>query len=303
MNKRFFLALLAAALSAAPVDARLWALRDGDDVVISLDQTCPGVTYDVLRATATSGPWTVIGTTTGSFRDLGAVPGPPVNPPLYFYRYRPQVPPSCPLRLNTVIKINIPLVEDAIAPAGNRVSLPYRYFPDGNLGHWPQTARDLCQANPGVESVERWSADGCYDRRKHLCRYPTAGFDLLPGEGFVVRVSTPATLDLVGAHDDDYAANKAGLNRVDLPACASCPSPGRRLVSVPYHAWAMTAEEVCTEVERSGGDLVAVEEYRPDVDTFVRHPCGTGIDDFPLTAGRAYALEIAADGWWSPDVY
>jgi len=289
------LVLLFASTTAA--EARLLGYADGSDVV--LVWSCAG-TYDVHRGTTTTGPFSVIGRSdTGTFTDVGAVPGPPANPPLYYY-YLVWVagpgPTVCP---GAAFKINLDLEPDSSAPFGNLISLPFLFYPDGNLGHTPQTYRDLCQAYPALTYIGYYASDGCQRIKMHSCASPLEGGELVAGEGYYLRVAAPATLDLVGSHDDNYAPNKGGIASYTLYACAGCEE-GRNLVSIPYHTMATTVQGICDQV---GPELIAIEEYDAGLNRLVRHTCGLPATDFPITPGRALTLEVSADTSLALEVY
>lgn len=101
MRRRCSPAVLAFAalyvLSTSASANHLRAVQDALDVVLTWTPA-PGVTMDVLRATVPLGPFVLLGQTdSGTFRDLNAVPGAPINPTFYVYKVEaPTMPRLAP---------------------------------------------------------------------------------------------------------------------------------------------------------------------------------------------------------------
>jgi len=295
------LLLASAATAQLPLPFEIDAVKRIVDVHLDWSHDPSVVTYRIFRSTGVAVPFTEIATVPAPpFDDVGAVPA-ASNPKLYIYYVEAENAAGKTPSLNVAFKINIdvPPSSSLVSP-GVPVSLPYGF----HLGQpGPTSARDLCLDNPELERIVRIRT--CGEIVVHVCHVPFAGFDLEPGEGYLVAARTfDTTLDLVGAHDNQYSDNKTTTpTPLQLSACGGCPGGARPLISIPYHAYATTAEEVCAEVASTSAPLFAVERYDRTRDRRVRHLCGFAATDFSLTVGEALYLVIENDTSWAPTVY
>ena len=129
------------------------------------------------------------------------------------------------------------------------LQLPHRYFPDGTL-RTPQHAGDLCTALNGapgsdvnVSTVIRWDTRWDIPVFRH-CRATAAirGFELVPGEAYIVKPSRPGvTIYLAGAEEVGFARNKGGVRNLPLDIGPTSSN----FVSLPYNIRAERTREVC----------------------------------------------------------
>lgn len=299
------------ATAQAPGAPLIDAVRETPDVVLSWTALVDATSYRVERSLDPGQPWMLLaqGPAT-TFRDVGVVPGPPANPSPYYYRVIAENsfgagPPS-----NLAFKLNIPLTFTGIsAPSNNPnpVSLPYRFFPAG-LGSWPPggTGFDMCNYIGGwtvVWTFSRTTVPQCYPQIMN-CEGTKNVFNLTPAEAYTFHPNLASvTLDLVGAHDPEF--EPGGSRSVPLRTCqpgpSSCPLPYWP-VSIPYHAAARTASDLCAELVAQSQPVFAVRDYRFELAVDRLHYCGTPIGDFDLVPGRAYDVQMTADGSWQPVV-
>jgi hypothetical protein len=159
-------------------------------------------------------------------------------------------------------------VDLALVDLDHWVSLPYRT----DLS----TAQDLCDAiGPSANLVARLDAE-TEARIEWSCPGGT-NFALEPGEGFIVQVSTPTTLSLLGSHDPDLLVPPGGFVHPDR----------HYLISIPYHSTATVADDLCAEIPKvvviSRFDLVSgVQDWT----------CPFG-DNFALRVGEAVRVQVS----------
>lgn len=193
------------------------------------------------------------------------------------------------LASNTGFKLNYPLIGGGKT---NYLSMPYFYFPDGDVNNPDQVAEGVCTdlatnaTNPCVPTIvgrlER-VGPGLFAAQNHPCGTGIGNFPLVAGEMYFALAQADCTADIVGSHDDTYTDGK-GSNMITL-------QEGSNPVSVPYHITAVVAEDICTDFDRYGtGTLGLVTRVDVASGASQNHPCGTGIANFDITPGEALFL-------------
>jgi hypothetical protein len=199
------------------------------------------------------------------------------------------------LASNTGFKLNYPLGLAAGTSSSNWVSFPYFYFPNGNVGAAVQTAQDMCVDFNGapkdtskVFSISRWvtTSDGPFTK---FCSNAGFGFNLAAGEGYNVVPTTAAiTLAIVGSHDDEYSANKAGASVVQFIYAPGTSSSN--WVSVPYHSIADNAQDFCVAFNGAPKDtskVISISRWVTSGDGPFTKFCSNAGFGFDLTPGEA----------------
>jgi hypothetical protein len=190
---------------------------------------------------------------------------------------------------NTGFKLNYPI----IGVETNYLSVPYFYFPDGDVNNPTQNAESLCNdlmtnaTTPCTANIvgrlERVGVSA-YAAQNHPCGTGIGMFDLTIGEMVFVKTSDNCTADIVGSHDDTYTDGK-GSNMLTL-------LEGSNAVSVPYHVVAVNAEDLCVDINaRYAPDGLGLVT-RVDVGSGAAqsHPCGSGLFIFDITPGEGLFL-------------
>jgi hypothetical protein len=200
------------------------------------------------------------------------------------------------LASNTGFKLNYPLVFTPGSTNTNWISLPYFYYPNGNLTAGPQTANDLCAdlndfdtSNPKVRQVIKWNPSTATSITQN-CGSKQA-FNLAVGEGYAVVPSGPGkVVNIVGAMDDEYAPNKGGSVR--LPLQFQPGSTNTNWLSVPYNVMAENSVELCSMLgaQVGTGNVAQIVRWLPSVGAPMVQSCASVKLAFNLAAGEAYAL-------------
>lgn len=210
---------------------------------------------------------------------------------------------SSALASNTGFKLNYPLTFDAALSSTNWVSLPYFYYPNGNVGT-AQVANDICVDVNGAPSVAtplravvRWNSLTDTVTTK-FCVNATAGFPLVPGASysFVPAVAgvTPA---IVGSHDDTYAANKGGTATIPLVFDAALSSTN--WISVPYHSTATVCQDLCVAINGAPAQatpLRAIVRWNSATDTVTTKFCVNGTPGPTVDPGLGFSFVPAVAG-------
>ena len=289
------LASLSGSAAAQVSDAPdVYARKIGSDVHLEWLAVPNATAYNVYRTAALVQPAQLLGQTAAlAYSDVGVVPGPPTNPRQLYYWVKATDGVTEGPRSNMAFKLNIDLTKGS-----NYVSMPYRYAPKGP--GIVATSQDLCDEDTRILRVSayKFNAQGCLVPASFSCGAPFGKWDLSAGRGYNVNPSTGITLNLVGAHDSAFAPG--GPASVSLaPGVCGC---NVALVSVPYHAKATSAEQLCKEFATMGKPLYQIEYRRFVPPTLVGHRCGFAANDFPLVPGTVSFLWTTTPTQWQPAV-
>jgi hypothetical protein len=190
---------------------------------------------------------------------------------------------------NTGFKLNYPLIGGG---ATNYLSMPYFYFPDGDVNNPDQVAEGICTdlatnaidpcAPTIVGRLER-VGPSTFAVLNHVCGTGFNNFPVVAGEMYYALTEADCTADIVGSHDDTYTDGK-GSNMLTL-------LEGSNPLSIPYHITAVVAEDICTDMDRYGtGTLGLVTRVDVATGASLSHPCTTGLNNFDITPGEALFL-------------
>jgi hypothetical protein len=149
------------------------------------------------------------------------------------------------------------------------VSVPYR-------NHY-SVAQDVCDdVGPTTTLVSRFDTPTGV-RQDWACPFGN-NFPVTPGEGLFIRVSAPTAPVITGAHDPDLAIPIGGFTVANKDW----------FLSLPYHAIARIANDLCKEVYPTP-TLVS----RFDTEWRIRQDwaCPFG-NDFTIRAGEAIAVRV-----------
>lgn len=157
---------------------------------------------------------------------------------------------------NTGFKLNYTLKKPGSVSGNNYVSLPYFYFPDGNVNNTTQKLVDVCNdVNEGVKSskvTQIFFFDTANDKPGFQNCAATFGTKfLLTGEGYsFIPVLDGTTVNIVGSHNDAWAKNKVVSPATPTYIVLKKPGSvsGNNWTSVPYHSIADTLVQLCNDV-------------------------------------------------------
>ena len=208
------------------------------------------------------------------------------------------------LASNTGFKLNYPLFWSMTKSHNNWVSVPYFYFPNGNVGQTPQNSVDFCKdLNGGTSPTKVAYAiryNSALDQPKtQNCGTTIKAFDLVAGEGYSIKPIIPGiTIDLVGSHDDTFAPNKNGSPTVGTyPLVFTAGKSQNNWFSVPYHSKANNSIDVCTQfAAQTGSKVPFFIRYNSALDQPKTQNCGTTIKAFDLVPGEGYSVKPATTG-------
>lgn len=200
------------------------------------------------------------------------------------------------LASNTGFKLNHPLV----AGGRNFISLPYFYFPSGDIADTTQNSNDLCtdlETGDCAEIVNvsefRKVAPPVILPFSYTCGAGFGHFDLVPGAGYFVNARTSCTGDIVGSHDDDYSVG--GTKSVTL-------TNGNNAVSVPYHVQADDSKQLCNDIAAANGlapgsyDVELITRINPTTGLAFAFACISGFGEFALVPGEAFFMKPVGAG-------
>jgi hypothetical protein len=177
------------------------------------------------------------------------------------------------------------ILYDLAGPAGgtsgtNSLGLPFHQQTD------LEDAADLLNdIGPTAATVMRFitSSDGL---QAYSGLPGDVAFDLSPGEGYLVMVSSDTTYTIVGTHDPFLVLTFVG------PGPDS--SSGANLYARPYHSVSSTAGQLIDEIDAWAGEKVAVsvQKWISSTDGLIAYSGFTGQTDFPLEPGEAYFVVV-----------
>lgn len=123
-------------------------------------------------------------------------------------------------------------------------------------------------------------------------------FDLVPAEGYRVKVSGGSSYIIVGSHDPGLVVS------LDGPGTNGSAS-GTQLYSYPYHSTASAASQLRQEIlsQSGGGVSVTVSRFNPATDALKVYSGLSVADDFALTPGESYIIKTSADIAYVPSHY
>jgi len=222
---------------------------------------------------------------------------------------------------NTGFKLNYNLRQSTIAGASNEnwLSLPYFYFPNGNVGQTPQTCEDLCRDlnSPTPKDNSKVGQVIHYDTVNDAAITKTCSsagtvvpFSLVAGVGYSVKPRADNTVvDIVGSHDDTYAPNKGGTNCYTIPMTTVAGGSNTALVSPPYHSLANNSEDLCralnTPTAKDNSKVGQVVRYDTVNDAAITKTCSSAgtVNPFDLVPGEGYGAKARATATVCMDVY
>ena len=169
---------------------------------------------------------------------------------------------------NMGFKISIPLT----AGWSNFVSLPYyTSYTD---------AASLFADIPNVSAVSRWNnSTGNWED------WTGSGtnFAVIPGEAYVVRVTTTGNWIVVGSHK---------------PALGLAMTQGySNFIAVPYHTTATNAQALLAQIPNA----TAISRWNNATGNW-EDWTGAGTN-FPVTPGEGYVVRVSASASWTPAHY
>lgn len=177
------------------------------------------------------------------------------------------------------------------ASGTNYIGLPYVPKP-GMV-----TVRDLFKDIGVAQSIFHQKIDGAFEGYTFGGgSIPPNGWNLIPGEGLIVKVGVESQYRLVGSHDPTVAVELSGGNH---PGGAS----GTNLIAVPYHTTAQNARELFREI---GGSIQLIYRHRKIDDAFEQYTSGGGTippNGWDLVSGESYLVKVGQDQTWMPSHY
>lgn len=114
-------------------------------------------------------------------------------------------------------------------------------------------------------------------------------FNLVPGDGYLVKVSQDGTYIIVGSHNPSLVVN---FSASDSPT-------GSNFYSFPYHGTPTDALGLLTDI---GGGVVSVSEYVKSDDAFAPYTGFSGTN-FALAPGESYLVKVSTDVAYTPSHY
>jgi hypothetical protein len=206
---------------------------------------------------------------------------------------------------NTGFKLNYPLIINTAGSGENWISVPFFYFPNGNVGQTPQSAEDLCRdlnsPTPkdasNVTQVIRFDTTSDAPIAKS-CTATAALFNLNVGEGYSVKGKSTGRLqiDIVGSHDDRYAPNKNnGTPQLTHPLIYNSAGSNVNLISVPYHSIANNSEDLCRALNsptpKDASRITQVIRFDTATDAPIAKSCTATASLFNLVPGEGYGAK------------
>lgn len=207
------------------------------------------------------------------------------------------------LASNTGFKLNYTLHKKG--SNNNWTSVPYFYYPNGNVGD-PQNAADFCKdinegdfVNKPVGSVVAWNAAGD-SPVSFACGGSFNPFAMVPGQAYSLKPKNDNTVvNLVGSHDDQYATNKGSAT----PSFVTLHKKGsnNNWISIPYHIISNNALELCREkgvnptfptTPLAVGSVVL---WNAAGDAPVSFACNGSFNPFVLNPGDGVSFKPAVD--------
>jgi hypothetical protein len=205
-------------------------------------------------------------------------------------------------RPNNAWRLRIALDWSAGSNNLNWVSLPYHFYPNGNVGQLPQNSVDLCTAlnnaprvGSPVAMVGQW--DVLTSRmRMQSCPGFIKAFDLEPGRGYALVPDAASRLvEIIGSHDDSYSANKTGPVST-IPLIWDPSSTNLNWIAVPATVGAANALELCLLVNGGPAPTQVTHISRLQRDLWTVQDCTAATSAFDLDPALSYAFTPAGAG-------
>jgi hypothetical protein len=179
------------------------------------------------------------------------------------------------------------------ATGTNYLALPY--VPRQGLG----TARDLWNdlgSNPDILISRHIKATNGFNFYGSATDLPPNGWNLVAGEGYIVKVAQDSTYRILGLHDSTVDVVLIGA---DNPASLD----GTNFLGVPYHTTAANARALYEEL--GGGDVYISRHIRA-TDSFNFYGYSTDIlppNGWSLVFGEALIVRVPSDIVYHPSHY
>ncbi|MCP4104074.1 MAG: PKD domain-containing protein [Desulfobacteraceae bacterium] len=158
----------------------------------------------------------------------------------------------------------------------NGISVPF-----GNTGI--TTAEKLADAVSGCDMVKYWDAS----QQKYVEHNKGSGennFAVTPGKTYFVRVSEDTTWSVTGDILDYINFNLVTTDGTDI-----------NTVSLPFGVTGITnAEELGSNIPYCD----TIWYWDAETQGYVGHPIGTEINNFPVTSGHSYFVNVTGNGNW-----
>jgi hypothetical protein len=181
------------------------------------------------------------------------------------------------------------------ASGTNYVALPY--VPHDGL----VTARDLfLDIGGSIQQLNRYDREsGGFDFYSVAgTNLPPNGWQLVPGEGYIVKIGAADTpvYRILGSHDSTVELTLLGATSPDSAA-------GINYVALPYHTTAANARELFLEI---GGSIQQINRHVKATDGFdFYNVAGTNLppNGWDLTPGEALIIKVSDDMVYRPSHY
>lgn len=210
---------------------------------------------------------------------------------------------SAAMASNTGFKLNYTLAQPPSTSANNWISVPYFYFPDGNVSNTAQTSVDFCNdlnegvAGSKVSLIFRFNtAADSVDQQD--CNDPVPTFNLKKGEGYsLIPASNNIVVNIVGSHDDTFAKLKTPTPvkyTLSLPAGTS----SNNWFSVPYHIKANDSVELCKDLNDqnpANPNVALIFRFNTAADSVDQQDCNDPVPTWTLKTGEGVSLVPTAN--------
>lgn len=189
---------------------------------------------------------------------------------------------------NMGFKLNLPLVATGGSSASgtNYIGLPY------NQQVGMVTARDLFEDIAAGGAVQTISQHRPIDDAFEIYTFgggtiPPNGWNLVPGQAYIVKVGVDQNYIIVGSHNP-------GLT-ISLLGTGAGSNSGTNYYTHPYHGVAANARELFLEV---GGSVQTLSQHRKVDDAFEIYTYGGGTippNGWNLKPGEGYIVKVGSD--------
>lgn len=221
---------------------------------------------------------------------------------------------SLAMASNTGFKLNYTLHYVLNYSNTNWVSLPYFYYPDGNINNTTERTTSICTdinttaGTPVVANIQKFDVVNDAPVTNFCSTVTSQNFPIVAGESYaVVPNRDNVRFDIVGSHDDDFDNAGDPTHAITLHYVTNYSNTN--WVSVPYHTTLARTTDICNEINtQAGGPVVAnIQKFDVVNDAPVTNFCSTVTSqNFPIVAGEGYAVvpQPAGDGkTWHPSHY
>lgn len=181
-------------------------------------------------------------------------------------------------------------------PTPTVVSYFLSFGPEGRPGAGWDTADELLTLisngiNNAIE-IDQWK-NGGWDG--HIKNLPFNNFNISEGNGYLIKFRNIPDLSFYQLLNDYISSSRLTYNIF----------PGWNIFSIPSNLvkdlGVASAESICKSINKQNGSVTEVDRHpvSSDASLWIIHPCGSKVNNFPVSSGEAYMVKAKVSSAWT----